>query len=838
MVELRIGQVLARRYEIRSVVGQRPLGTVLRALDREIGVEVALRIVGAGLLPDLAARQAFVQRVGKAKSLSHPNLVRLHSTFVDDELDGAVVAVQWAPGAPLAERVRLGVPRAEARALLRRIASAVAHAHQHGIFFGEVRTDTVVVLEDTLKLFTVGIGAAVPRDRYLAAVSDTSIFSRLAPEIRAGKPVEPAADVYSLGVLAAELLTGAAPGSPLSVPGVRAETVALISSALSEDPRARPTSVEAFASQLDQLLGDVVVPERKPRKTRPPREVGVDTDPNALERVHSDTTRQVEEDELRALQGSDVTRRATDEEIFPLRVQSTETSQADLAELDGGDSTDSGEDLRFGVPVKPDVTVSGRRPANEEAQLTERVMLLEADHAHTTRVPLLDDEPSRGHDDGEDEHTTQVPRVETSPEQAPDDTESSDDEDEDDNSLTERVEKLSAEELAAGDLKKTIRTTRPPPQAKAEPRAAAPVAALPRRPAVAPPPPVDPPSTPKQAHPPQAPSPPPEAVQSRQTPPSIPITPPMTSAPRPQAQIYPSPDVPRATSQTEQPDEELPQLLVIRAPAAEPAPTLSPFATVAPPPKRRSGILVPLIIGLSLLVAAGAAAAVYWLVILPKSVVAELPIRPANPSVPNPVAIPANPPNPVATTPAPAAHPIVTHPDLPSPAPRPDPPPASPPAIASSACPAGMVELRPHLCIDAYESPGTGLPRAGVSFADASQACTSRGGRLCSDLEWEHACRGHGGASYPYGNSYDPKRCNTASSELKTVGSFPACRSASGAFDMSGNLAEWVTAKGEPANKGGSSWDGNPMGRCSTTQKTVAPGPAPHVGFRCCQAIK
>ena len=303
----------------------------------------------------------------------------------------------------------------------------------------------------------------------------------------------------------------------------------------------------------------------------------------------------------------------------------------------------------------------------------------------------------------------------------------------------------------------------------------------------------------------------------------------------PPALITPPPPV-----EADAADEELPQLLVIRAPEIQ-SQAPSPFAAAVPAPPKRGSFLLPLVLGLSALFVAGAVAGTWWFVIRkePPAVVAA-PTLPAQPA-PTPAPPPAAPPEPAATaplaptTPPAQAHPIVTHPDLPAPLPRPEEP--SPPPVVSSACAAGMVEVRANLCIDAYESPGHGLPRTAVSFADAAAACSSRGARLCTDLEWEHGCRGHGGASYPYGNSYDPKRCNTAGSEVKTVGSLAACRSASGAFDMSGNVAEWVTAKGQPAHKGGSSWDGNPVGRCSTTQKNVATGPSPHVGFRCCQTF-
>src|SRR5262245_32202474 len=98
-----VGDKVCGRYEIVSVIGSRPLGTMYRAIDLDIGVDVALRVVAPGLLPDELARQAFSQKLSKAKALSHANLVRLYDVVAD--ADEMVVSVQWAPGATLAQRL-------------------------------------------------------------------------------------------------------------------------------------------------------------------------------------------------------------------------------------------------------------------------------------------------------------------------------------------------------------------------------------------------------------------------------------------------------------------------------------------------------------------------------------------------------------------------------------------------------------------------------------------------------------------------------------------------------------------------------------------------------------
>jgi formylglycine-generating enzyme required for sulfatase activity len=142
----------------------------------------------------------------------------------------------------------------------------------------------------------------------------------------------------------------------------------------------------------------------------------------------------------------------------------------------------------------------------------------------------------------------------------------------------------------------------------------------------------------------------------------------------------------------------------------------------------------------------------------------------------------------------------------------------------------------PHpFCVDLYEYPGgKTIPRTDISLEDASQVCASRGLRLCTDPEWEQACRGPNGASYPYGQSYDPQRCNTgsrAANQVEPAGAETRCRSAAGAYDMSGNVAEW-TASG--SQRGGSAHGAPGDARCSHVVKGASHAGSRDVGFRCC----
>jgi formylglycine-generating enzyme required for sulfatase activity len=145
-------------------------------------------------------------------------------------------------------------------------------------------------------------------------------------------------------------------------------------------------------------------------------------------------------------------------------------------------------------------------------------------------------------------------------------------------------------------------------------------------------------------------------------------------------------------------------------------------------------------------------------------------------------------------------------------------------------------------CIDYYEFPNKAgaRPKAGVSFAAAAQMCKKARKRLCSEAEWEKACKGPGNLRYPYGNTFDPAACITEDDqgnrrEGGPAGSSKSCRSGYGVMDMSGNVSEWVLGEGgKSLLKGGSADKPSHAVRCAAKVPAPAAKTAPTIGFRCC----
>jgi serine/threonine protein kinase/formylglycine-generating enzyme required for sulfatase activity len=154
------------------------------------------------------------------------------------------------------------------------------------------------------------------------------------------------------------------------------------------------------------------------------------------------------------------------------------------------------------------------------------------------------------------------------------------------------------------------------------------------------------------------------------------------------------------------------------------------------------------------------------------------------------------------------------------------------------------VELKAY-CVDEFEFPNRrgAMPQVKVSWLEAKKSCESKHKRLCSEPEWEKACKGPENQRYPYGASYDAAACNTedASGQDRTLGSsgkFTRCRSGYGVMDLSGNVAEWTSSSygsgSEKALKGGAFNRPDYAARCSARKNASSSARSAEVGFRCC----
>lgn len=149
-------------------------------------------------------------------------------------------------------------------------------------------------------------------------------------------------------------------------------------------------------------------------------------------------------------------------------------------------------------------------------------------------------------------------------------------------------------------------------------------------------------------------------------------------------------------------------------------------------------------------------------------------------------------------------------------------------------------------CIDRYEFPNREgeRPKTDVTWLEAASACRALGKRLCTEYEWEKACRGRGGLVFPWGNAFDRWACALSPEEAAahTSGRLAGCVSAYGVWDMAGSVWEWTSTawEGDPERRlvrGG--WEeklGEFGASCAYRAASGASRATGRIGFRCCKS--
>jgi predicted Ser/Thr protein kinase len=300
-----VGEVLSDRYELEELVGSGGMSSVYRAHDRLLERTVALKVLHERFLTDEEHVERFKHEARAVAQLSHPNIV----TVIDrGERDGhQFIVFEYVDGENLKELVIRDAPLAagDAVRLVLQIARALAFAHEHGLVHRDVKPQNVLLPEDgEVKVTDFGIARSLDVQGGITqtgTVMGTSDY--IAPEQARGAKATAQTDVYALGIVLYELLTGEVPFSGDNfvavamqhinepVPSVRElrpdvspRLDAAVRRALAKSPRDRFPSMDAFAAELQASLAEphngagptdetiVVAPQRRKRPPRAPAE--------------------------------------------------------------------------------------------------------------------------------------------------------------------------------------------------------------------------------------------------------------------------------------------------------------------------------------------------------------------------------------------------------------------------------------------------------------------------------------------------------------------------------------------------------------------------------------
>ena len=297
-----VGEVLADRYQLEELVGSGGMSSVFRARDTLLERNVALKILHAHYGKDEATVERFRREARAVAQLSHPNIV----TVIDrGEADGRqFIVFEYVDGLTLKELVeeRGPLPVREVVELAIGIARGLAFAHMSGLVHRDVKPQNVLLNGDGKpKVTDFGIARSIDVAGFTQTGTVLGTSHYMAPEQASGGRVDAQSDVYSLGAVLYELLTGEVPFDADSFVAVAMRHVhdpapsvlerrpdcplrlaAAVDRALAKDPIDRFPTMEAFAAELEAVLGrldrsdadtapTMIVPARALRQSAPRR---------------------------------------------------------------------------------------------------------------------------------------------------------------------------------------------------------------------------------------------------------------------------------------------------------------------------------------------------------------------------------------------------------------------------------------------------------------------------------------------------------------------------------------------------------------------------------------
>ncbi|MGH9390102.1 MAG: protein kinase domain-containing protein, partial [Vicinamibacteria bacterium] len=261
-----IGRTLSH-YQILDEISRGGMGIVYRALDLKLNREVAVKVLPSELVADSDRRRRFVQEAQAAAALNHPHIAVVHEI---DEADGVTfMAMELLGGEKLSETLSRGpLPIARALELALGAAEGLARAHDKGIVHRDVKPANLIVTDDGhIKIIDFGLAKLVeplrepPSEARTAVRGETDAgvilgtVSYMSPEQARGDRVDHRTDVWSLGVVLYEMLTGRAPFQGTSA----TDTL----SAILRDPMPRPPL--AGGEELQRILDKCLAKDRNHR---------------------------------------------------------------------------------------------------------------------------------------------------------------------------------------------------------------------------------------------------------------------------------------------------------------------------------------------------------------------------------------------------------------------------------------------------------------------------------------------------------------------------------------------------------------------------------------------
>ncbi len=286
-----IGRIFDSRYQITALVGRGGMGTVYKAVHVAMNQVVALKVLHREMSRDERQVQRFYQEARASSRLKHPNTIKVFDFGRSDE-GHLYLAMEFLEGQTLTQLLRRegALPARRALNIVRQVAKALAEAHMNGLVHRDLKPDNIFITqiygeEDFVKVLDFGIAKFLQGNPEYGALTQAGLVCGtplyLSPEQALGRTLDGRSDLYSLGVILYEMLSGIPPfraETPVALVmrhihdpppplggaagGVPDPVRALVFALLDKDRDRRPASAEALIGLLDEAMATVPVPTR------------------------------------------------------------------------------------------------------------------------------------------------------------------------------------------------------------------------------------------------------------------------------------------------------------------------------------------------------------------------------------------------------------------------------------------------------------------------------------------------------------------------------------------------------------------------------------------------
>lgn len=203
------GWVQIAGYQIECEIGRGGMATVYRAVQQSLGRQVAIKILAYGPKDDIEFAQRFKKEGRILARLSHPNIVTIYDVGISEN-NQLFLSIEYLFGGTLGDRIKQGLSFDSVIQIVRAIAKALEYAHERGVIHRDVKPSNIMFRHDGVPVLTDFGVARIVESKTIHTLSGLTIGSPgyMSPEQAMGESATIQSDLYSLGVVMYEMLTG------------------------------------------------------------------------------------------------------------------------------------------------------------------------------------------------------------------------------------------------------------------------------------------------------------------------------------------------------------------------------------------------------------------------------------------------------------------------------------------------------------------------------------------------------------------------------------------------------------------------------------------------------